>query len=214
MAYGAFLFQNGNPMKGRGSVKKLFGGLLLVAGILLISYPFYQEWKQGKELRALEEALSLISGADGEDVDLSAIGDLSLSKDQIENVMELEIPFIDLKQFILEETTDENLNLALTQIKKDQIPGVGNFTIAGHRGYRDGRHFSKLSKVPVGEMVYLHTDDETYVYELKSSEVIEATDVEVLNDVKGKDGITLITCTVSGASRVAVKGDLVKTITK
>ena len=164
-------------------------------------------------MRALEEALSLISGADG-DVDLSAIGDLSLSKDEIENVMELEIPFIDLQQYILEETTDENLNLALTQIKKDQTPGVGNFTIAGHRGYRDGRHFSNLSKVPVGEKVYLHAGDETYVYELKSSEVIEATDVDVLNDVKGKDEITLITCTVSGANRVAVKGDLVEVIEK
>lgn len=200
-------------MKGRISMKRLFGILLVVVGILLISYPFYQEWKQNKELRALEEALSLISGAD-EDVDLSAIGNLSLSKDEIENVMELEIPFIDLQQYILEETTDENLNLALTQIKKDQTPGVGNFTIAGHRGYRDGRHFSNLSKVPVGEKVYLHAEDETYVYELKSSEVIEATDVDVLNDVKGKDEITLITCTVSGANRVAVKGDLVEVIEK
>lgn len=200
-------------MKGRISMKRLFGILLVVVGILLISYPFYQEWKQNKELRALEEALSLISGADG-DVDLSAIGDLSLSKDEIENVMELEIPFINLQQYILEETTDENLNLALTQIKKDQTPGVGNFTIAGHRGYRDGRHFSNLSKVPVGEKVYLHAEDETYVYELKSSEVIEATDVDVLNDVKGKDEITLITCTVSGANRVAVKGDLVEVIEK
>ena len=199
--------------KGRISMKRLFGILLVVVGILLISFPFYQEWKQNKELRALEEALSLISGADG-DVDLSAIGDLSLSKDEIESVMELEIPFIDLNQYILEETTDENLNLALTQIKKDQTPGVGNFTIAGHRGFRDGRHFSNLSKVPVGERVYLHAEDETYVYELKSSEVIEATDVDVLNDVKGKDEITLITCTVSGENRVAVKGDLVEVIEK
>ena len=199
--------------KGRISMKRLFGILLVVVGILLISFPFYQEWKQNKELRALEEALSLISGADG-DVDLSAIGDLSLSKDEIESVMELEIPFIDLNQYILEETTDENLNLALTQIKKDQTPGVGNFTIAGHRGFRDGRHFSNLSKVPVGEMVYLHAEDETYVYELKSSEVIEATDVDVLNDDKGKDEITLITCTVSGENRVAVKGDLVEVIKK
>lgn len=194
-------------------MKRLFGVLLVSVGILLISYPFYQEWKQNKELRALEEALSLISGAD-EDVDLSVIGDLSLSKDEIEGIMELEIPFIELNQYILEETTDENLNLALTQIKKDQTPGVGNFTIAGHRGYRDGRHFSNLSKVPVGEKVYLHAENETYVYELKSSEVIEATDVDVLNDVKGKDEITLITCTVSGTNRVAVKGDLVEVIEK
>lgn len=55
-----------------------------------------------------------------------------------------------MNQLVLDETTDENLNITLTQIKKDQTPGVGNFTIAGHRGYRDGRHFSNLSKVPIG----------------------------------------------------------------
>lgn len=195
-------------------MKKIFGVLLLVAGIVLISYPFYHEWQQNKELRALEEALSLISGAEGEEVDLSEIEDLTLTQGEIENILELEIPFIELNQFILNETTDENLNLALTQIKKDQVPGSGNFTIAGHRGYRDGRHFSNLSKVPVGELVYLHTKDETYVYELKSSEVVEATNVDVLNDAKGKDEITLITCTVSGVNRVAVKGELVETVKK
>lgn len=195
-------------------MKKIAGILLVLVGITLISYPFYKEWEQNKELNALEEALSLISEASGEEVDLSEIENLSLSKDEIDGLLELEIPFINLEQFILEETTDENLNLALTQIKKDQTPGMGNFTIAGHRGYRDGRHFSNLAKVPVGELVYLHTDEETYVYELKSSEVIAATDVDVLDEVKGKDEITLITCTVSGIERVAVKGDLVETIKK
>lgn len=195
-------------------MKKISGILLLVVGVLLISYPFYQEWEQNKEVRALEEALALISGAEGEDVDLSEIENLSLSKEKIENVLELEIPFIDLNQLVLDETTDANLNIALTQIKNNQTPGVGNFTIAGHRGYRDGRHFSNLSKVPVGEMAYLHTEDKTYVYELTSSEVIEATDVDVLNDSDGEDELTLITCTVSGTNRVAVKGHLVETIEK
>lgn len=187
---------------------------MVVVGILLISYPFYQEWKQNKEVRALEAALSLISDADGEEVDLSEIENLPLSKENLENVLELEIPFIDLNQLVLDETTDANLNIALTQIKKNQIPGVGNFTIAGHRGYRDGRHFSNLSKVPVGEKVYLHTSDQTYVYELTSSEVVEATAVDVLDDHEGKDEITLITCTVSGKNRVAAKGDLIDTIAK
>lgn len=195
-------------------MKKISGVLMVVVGILLISYPFYQEWKQNKEVRALEAALSLISDADGEEVDLSEIENLPLSKENLENVLELEIPFIDLNQLVLDETTDANLNIALTQIKKNQIPGVGNFTIAGHRGYRDGRHFSNLSKVPVGEKVYLHTSDQTYVYELTSSEVVEATAVDVLDDHEGKDEITLITCTVSGKNRVAAKGDLIDTIAK
>lgn len=195
-------------------MKKIIGILFLVVGVVLISLPFYIEWSDKQEVKALEEALSLISESDGENVDLSEIGNLSLSEDEIRNVMELEIPFIQLNQHILSETTEANLNIALTQIKKEQTPGSGNFTIAGHRGFRDGRHFSNLSKVPVGEKIYLHTADMTYVYELKSSEMVEPTFVEVLEDAVGKDEITLITCTISGANRIAVKGDLVDSYKK
>lgn len=195
-------------------MKRITGVLLLFIGGVLITFPFYNEWTQSKEVRALEKALSLIAETDGEAVDLNAIEHLTLSKAEVENILELEIPYINLNQLVLDETTDENLNLALTQIKNEQIPGSGNFTIAGHRGYRDGRHFSNLSKVPVGEKAYLHTKDQTYIYEIISSEVIEATEVEVLDDHDGKDELTLITCTVSGKKRVAVKGELIETITK
>lgn len=190
--------------------RSLFGILLLVTGLVLVSYPLIMEWEQNKEVKAMEQALSLIADTNGtEPVTLEGIENLSFTKEQLERVMELEIPYIDLKQHVLDETTDNNLNIALTQIKPDQVPGVGNFTIAGHRGYRDGRHFSKLAKVPTGENVYLHVGDKTYIYEITDSSVIEPTQVEVLNDQAGKNEITLITCTISGKNRVAVKGELV-----
>lgn len=184
------------------------GFLFLVVGILLIAFPFYKEWQHNKELRALEEALLLISTGE-DDLDLSAIENLHFSEDEITDVMELEIPYLNLKHYILSETTDENLNIALTQIKQDQKPGEGNFTIAGHRGYRDGRHFSNLAKVPIGEKVLLHADGKTYIYQITSSEIIAETAVEVLNENKNKTEITLITCTLSGRERVAVKGELI-----
>lgn len=193
--------------------KTLLGILFLLTGLVLVSFPLYVEWDQTKEVKAMEQALSLIAEWDGvEPVPLQQIEHLTLTEEQLDNVMELEIPFIHMKQHILNETTDENLNIALTQIKPDQQPGVGNFTIAGHRGYRDGRHFSNLAKVPIGEKVYLHADDRTFIYKITSSEVIEPTFVEVLNDMDEKNEITLITCTVSGKERVAVKGELVESV--
>ncbi len=193
--------------------KTLLGILFLLAGLVLVSFPLYVEWNQSKEVKAMEQALSLIAEWDGvEPVPLQQIEHLTLTQEQLDNVMELEIPFIHMKQHILNETTDENLNIALTQIKPYQQPGVGNFTIAGHRGYRDGRHFSNLSKVPIGEKIQLHAGDKTYVYEITSKEVIQPTFVEVLDDSEGKNEITLITCTVSGKERVAVKGELVESM--
>jgi len=195
-------------------MKKIMGTILLIVGGVLIAIPFYVEWNGQKEVRAMEEAISLISQSDGEEVDLSTIKNLALTEDEIKDVLELEIPFINLKQHILSETTDANLNIALTQIKPDQIPGRGNFTVAGHRGFRDGRHFSNLAKVPVGEVVYLHSNDTTYEYKLTSSEVIEPTYIEILDHTVGKNELTLITCTLSGADRVAVKGELVGQVSR
>jgi len=195
-------------------MKKILGSILLIVGSVLIAIPFYVEWNGQKEVRAMEEAISLISQSDGEEVDLSTIKNLALTEDEIKDVLELEIPFINLKQHILSETTDANLNIALTQIKPDQIPGRGNFTVAGHRGFRDGRHFSNLAKVPVGEVVYLHSNDTTYEYKLTSSEVIEPTYLEILDHTVGKNELTLITCTLSGADRVAVKGELVGQVSR
>lgn len=195
-------------------MKKVIGLFFLVIGVLLIIYPYYKEREYNKELHALEEAFALIADTEEKEVDLSKIENLSFPQDVIENTLELEIPHINMKHLVLDETTDDNLNIALTQIKKDQIPGVGNFTIAGHRGYRDGRHFSNLAKVPIGEIAYLHTKDKTYAYKIISSDVIEETAIEVLNDHEGKKELTLITCTVSGKERVAVKGTLVEIFEK
>ncbi|GKV57338.1 class A sortase [Sporosarcina sp. NCCP-2222] len=191
--------------------KSILGILFLLTGLVLVSIPLYVEWNQNKEVKAMEQALSLIAQSDGtEPVALEEIPNLTLTEEELMHVMELEIPFIDMKQHILEKTTDDNLNIALTQIKPEQVPGVGNFTVAGHRGYRDGRHFSNLARVPIGEKVYLHAGEDTYVYEIISSEVIEPTFVEVLDDTQGKNEITMITCTISGKKRVAVKGELVE----
>lgn len=185
------------------------GIFFIVVGAILVSFPFYIEWKGQQEIEALEEAISLISQSNGKEVDLSPIKKLTMSEEEIHQVLELEIPSIQLKQPVLSETTDENLNIALTQIKADQTPGKGNFTIAGHRGFRDGRHFSNLDKVPLGEVVYLHTRNTTYAYKLTSSDVIEPTYLEVLDNDKDKNELTLITCTISGAKRIAVKGELI-----
>lgn len=179
----------------------------LLVGITLVLFPFYYEWKQARELATLEEALAMI-----EEVDESSLKNVPFTKKQLKGVLELEIPSIQLKQKVLPETTTENLNVTLTQIKPNQTPGEGNFTIAGHRGYRGDRHFRHLPNVQNGDEILLHTKEETFVYSIVDSKVIEPTDIAVLEDQEGKSEITLITCTTSGKERIAVKGELKKVI--
>lgn len=191
--------------------RKAVGILLIFLGLILVGTPLFYEWKQNQEVAAIEKALSIISepqagqGAAG----LPPIRHLSLSETELEKVMELKVPSIDLEQIVLPETTEENLSISLTQIKPDQTPGQGNFTIAGHRGYRGGRHFRDLPDVPIGAEVYLYHGKKRYTYVVKSQEIIEATAIDVLDDQANVNEITLITCTLDGKRRIALKGELV-----
>ncbi|GIN14776.1 hypothetical protein J32TS2_01320 [Shouchella clausii] len=186
------------------------GMLLIIAGLALVAVPLTKEWQQANGVAQLEKALAAVQT--GETIEKTDDSPSSWTNEQLEAVMELEIPAIDLKQYILDETTDENLALTLTQIKQEQVPGEGNFAVAGHRGYRGDRHFRQLPNVQKGDEIRLHADDgKTYIYVVKSTEIIEPTDVDVLNDGEQPE-ITLITCTLSGQQRVAVKGDLIDVI--
>ncbi|TFJ93065.1 class D sortase [Lentibacillus salicampi] len=188
--------------------KRTIGFSLLAIGLILLAIPLYYEWDKQQEAAALEEAMTLISESDDGEADVSSVNNLTVPEAQLTDVMELEIPAIDLKQKILPETTEENLSVALTQIKGNQTPGEGNFTIAGHRGYRGDRHFRQLPDVPVGSEVIVHQGDQSFHYTITSSDVIAPTDTAVLNDEKNQDEITLITCTVDGKERIAVQGTL------
>ncbi|MGV2623076.1 UNVERIFIED_CONTAM: class D sortase [Halobacillus marinus] len=188
------------------SARRITGGIFVLMGLILLSIPFLYEWKQNQKVQAMEEAMTLIESSDGEPVDLSEVDNLPVDEEQLKGMMELEIPSIGVKENILSETTEDNLNIALTQIKENQTPGEGNFTVAGHRGFRNGRFFNRLPDVPIGAEILLHDKENTFVYTVTSREVIAPTDVEVLNDHGSDKEITLITCTLNGEERVMLKG--------
>lgn len=184
---------------------KVAGITLLAVGLTLLSIPLYAEWIQGKKVQALENALEMIDQQDGK---VKKNKELPLSEKQLKNVMELEIPSIQLKDKVLPETNEENLSIALTQIKPNQVAGKGNFSIAGHRGYRGNRHFRKLPEVEKGNEIILRTRESTYVYRVNQVKVIEPQETDVLSERNDKSEITLITCTIDGKKRIAVKGQL------
>ena len=63
------------------------------------------------------------------------------------------------------ETTLENLYVALTQIKKNQVPGKGNFAIAGLPSCVFGRH-NRLAEVKKGNQNQLKEKQDLFVYEV------------------------------------------------
>ena len=187
-------------MKRKDNFRKMIGLLFVVIGISCMLFPIYFYVQQGREIEQLHQKLNIIQE--------SEVTHIEKKEESLGQVMMLSIPSIDLYQPILETLSDDNLNVALTQIKEDQVLGSGNFTVAGHLSSVDGRHFNRLPEVQIGDEVSVLTDKQVYTFTVDSREVIEATDVDVLDDGDQSE-ITLITCTPSGKKRLAVKGYLV-----
>ena len=187
-------------MNKKANFRKIIGLLFVVIGISCMLFPIYFYVQQGREIEQLHQKLNIIQE--------SEVTHIEKKEESLGQVMMLLIPSIDLYQPILETLSDDNLNVALTQIKEDQVLGSGNFTVAGHLSSVDGRHFNRLPEVQIGDEVSVLTDKQVYTFTVDSREVIEATDVDVLDDGDQSE-ITLITCTPSGKKRLAVKGYLV-----
>ncbi|PAE09564.1 sortase [Terribacillus saccharophilus] len=185
--------------------KLIAGVVFLLLGVALVATPLSIERMHAKEVNELEKAFASIEAGD-----VPQVGEeknQKWSENELADMMKLEIPSIELEQYVLNETTDENLAAALTQIKTNQNPAKDNFSIAGHRGYRGDRFFRQLPEVKAGAEIKLQDKDATYIYEVDSVKIVEPNDVAILQNTD-KPEITLVTCTLSGKQRVAVTGKL------
>lgn len=187
--------------------KLIAGVVFLLLGVALVATPLSIEKMHAKEVNELEKAFASIEAGDVPQVGEEK--DQKWSENELADMMKLEIPSIELEQYVLNETTDENLAAALTQIKTNQNPAKDNFSIAGHRGYRGDRFFRQLPEVKPGAEIKLQDKDATYIYEVDSVKIVEPNDVAILQNTD-KPEITLVTCTLSGKQRVAVTGKLIE----
>ncbi len=114
----------------------------------------------------------------------------SLTRDGVLPLGRLEIPSIELSVMILPGTDDWTLNRAVGHIDGTSLPGeTGNVGIAGHR---DG-FFRGLRLLESGARIWLTTLDGTYEYIVRDMQVVDPSQVEVLQP-SPKPTLTLVTC--------------------
>lgn len=123
---------------------------------------------------------------------------------QYEILGEIEIPKINVKKYVLDETTDESLRLSLTKFWGPNLHEAGNFSIIGHN-YND--LFKRLDELEIGDTFTLTArDGERGTYEVYKSYIVEPDDMDCIEDsLIGQREVTLITCTVGGTQRLIVK---------
>lgn len=118
----------------------------------------------------------------------------------------LEIPKINIKYPILNQTSDETMKISITKFWGPQANEIGNYTIAGHNN-KDGTMFGKTKYLEIGDIIKLtNLKNETIEYQIFDIYSINPDDVSCVESVKeGTREITLITCTNGHKNRLIVK---------
>lgn len=118
----------------------------------------------------------------------------------------IEIPKIELKTYILEETTKESLDISVTKFFGPEINRVGNVCIVGHH-YNKPTMFGKLKNIECGDIIKITDIYGQYItYSVYDIYKVNPDETECLNqETNGEREITLITCTTSAIKRLIVK---------
>ncbi|MFW7433552.1 class A sortase [Vagococcus carniphilus] len=148
-----------------------------------------------------------------ESLDFNLVAQATKGRDTgLDTIGGIAIPSVKMNLPIFKGVSNYVLAVGAGTMKEDQRMGEGNYALASHYMYEPTLLFAPLVNVELGDTILL-TDLE-YIYEYKTvyKEYVEPTRVEVIDDVKGKELVTLVTCDVSGANRLIVQGELVRKV--
>ena len=206
---------------------KKFSILLVLLGILIISFPFlretYYDWQQTRvmnDLEQLQNGLSKLNHSFEQGIQDAASAEPTT--DNIGTVQEassdtlgvLSIDKIDVRLPILEGATEANMKVAATHlVETTRIGNKGNAAIAAHRAHKKGRLFNRLGELQIGDSMQVTLADRTIIqYKVDQISVVEPNDLSVLEDPGLGQVLTLITCDplVNPTHRLIVRAIAVK----
>jgi sortase A len=221
---------------GRARWMRLAGNLLLIAGGLVLAYPFWSAAYAQVQQSRLDSAYRQQSSAFVQDV--SASMDTRTHKIPREELVRrlavlygkklkpgdpvgrLRIPRIKLDRLVQQGVggrlaLDPEGDTALLRNGPvhygiTPLPGAGEpFAVAGHRTTY-GAPFYKLDKLRPGDPVYMDTPYARFVYEVAKTTTVDPSDTGVLRD-RGY-GLVLTTCTppYSAAHRLVIWATLTR----
>lgn len=127
----------------------------------------------------------------------------------------ISIPKIDVKIPIYHGTSSDILQKGVGHLEGSSIPIGGENThtvLSAHRGLPSSRLFTDLDQLKVGDTFYIHILDEVLAYRVNQVLVVEPSDIDFLQIVKGKDYVTLVTCTpyAINTHRLLVRGERIE----
>lgn len=149
-------------------------------------------------------------GTTSGDLDYSGV----LHADDTGLMARLKIPSIALDLPIYHGTSDQTLLRGVGHLEGTALPvgGAGTHAVlTGHRGLADAELFTHLDQVAVGDTFTIEVFGEVLAYRVNDVKVVDPSDTETLQRVRGEDLVTLVTCTPLGinSQRILVTGERV-----
>ena len=123
----------------------------------------------------------------------------------------VEIPKIGVDLPIYHGTSEKVLQSGVGHLKNTSLPVGGESShavLSGHRGLANAKIFTDLNKMEIGDVFYIKVLHHTFAYQVDQILTVEPSDTEALQIEKGKDYVTLVTCTpfAINTHRLLVRG--------
>lgn len=115
----------------------------------------------------------------------------------------VDIPCIDVYLPIYHGVSDLVLESGVGHMEASSFPIGGKSThavIPGHTGLSSAKMFTDLAEMNMDDLFYVHVLNKTFAYKVIDIRVVKPEDTEYLNIKKGKDLVTLVTCTPYGVN--------------
>lgn len=131
----------------------------------------------------------------------------------------LEIPCISVNLPIYHGTDAEILERGVGHLAASSLPIGGKSThsiLTGHTGLSSAKLFTDLTEMKKEDLFFIHVLDRTLAYKVDQISVVRPEDTRKLQIIKGKDYVTLVTCTPYGVNdhRLLVRGVRTKYVKK
>jgi len=188
-----------------------FAILILVIAVIIIISQIISRMQENQEttsqmanvVNVVETLQQDLQNENSEDIKTKLL-ETTIQGYNIEGI--IEIPKIELKYPIINETTDKTMKISVTKFWGSNINDVGNYCIAGHNNL-DGTMFGKVKKLQKGDIIKLtNLYGETLEYKVFDIYVIDPNDVSCTKIVEeGTCELTLITCTNGRKNRLITK---------
>jgi sortase A len=214
------------------------GRSFITAGVLILLFVAYQLWGTGiREAQAQDRLerqfnnkLAEATGGDSATVGSTSPVSGSTTTETLpvttaaplaappegEALGKIEIPKINLSAYIIEGVSDSDLHNGPGHYPATPLPGQkGNAAIAGHRTTY-GAPFASVDELEPGDTIKITTLQGTFTYGVMRQDdgsghiVVPPTAIEVLNEVPGKNLLTLTAChpKYSASKRIIVVAEL------